>query len=127
MSSKKFRAYSPNQTFLMPPSMREWLPEDHLAYFVSDTLDEMDLSEIEGVYERNLVGYPPYHPQMMVKVLLYAYCMVKVLLYAYCTGVYSSRKIAKKLEGDVAFRVLAAENRPDFRTISDFRKLQWGL
>lgn len=117
MSSKKFRAYSPNQTFLMPPSMREWLPEDHLAYFVSDTLDEMDLSEIEGVYERNLVGYPPYHPQMMVK----------VLLYAYCTGVYSSRKIAKKLEGDVAFRVLAAENRPDFRTISDFRKLQWGL
>ena len=97
----------------MPPSMREWLPEDHLAYFVSDTIDEMDLWEIDGVYERNLAGYPPYHPHMMVK----------VLFYAYCTGVFSSRKIARKLEEDVAFRVLAAENRPDFRTISDFRKL----
>ncbi len=93
--------------------MREWLPEDHLAYFVSDTIDEMDLWEIDGVYERNLAGYPPYHPHMMVK----------VLFYAYCTGVFSSRKIARKLEEDVGFRVLAAENRPDFRTISDFRKL----
>ena len=111
--SKTFRPYNPNQQFLMPPSMRQWLPEDHLAYFVGDTIDEMDLSEIDGVYERNLAGYPPYHPHMMVK----------VLFYAYCTGVFSSRKIAKKLEEDVAFRVLAAENRPDFRTISDFRKL----
>jgi transposase len=111
--SKTYRPYNANQTFLMPPSMREWLPEDHLAYFVSDTIDEMDLGEIGEVYERNLAGYPPYHPHMMVK----------VLFYAYCTGVFSSRKIAKKLEEDVAFRVLAAENRPDFRTISDFRKL----
>jgi len=93
--------------------MREWLPEGHLAYFVSDTIDEMDLTEIEGVYERNLAGYPPYHPHMMVK----------VLFYAYCTGVFSSRKIARKLDEDIAFRVLAAGNRPDFRTISDFRKL----
>jgi transposase len=113
MSRKTYRPYDPNQQFLMPPSMREWLPEDHLAYFVSDAIDEMDLSEIDGVYERNLAGYPPYHPHMMAK----------VLFYAYCTGVFSSRKIAKKLEEDVAFRVLAAENRPDFRTISDFRKL----
>lgn len=113
MSSKTFRPYNPNQQFLMPPSMRDWLSEDHLAYFVSDTVDEMDLSEIEGVYERNLAGYPPYHPRMMVK----------VLVYAYCTGVFSSRKMAKRLDEDVAFRVLAAGNRPDFRTISDFRKL----
>ena len=113
MSSKTYRPYNPNQQFLMPPSMRDWLPEDHLAYFVSDAIDQMDLSEIDQVYERNLAGYPPYHPHMMVK----------VLFYAYCTGVFSSRKIAKKLEEDVAFRVLAAENRPDFRTISDFRKL----
>jgi transposase len=113
MSSKTFRPYNPDQHFLMPPSMREWLPEDHLSYFVSDTIEEMDLSEIDRVYERNLAGYPPYHPHMMVK----------VLFYAYCTGVFSSRKIAKKLEEDVGFRVLAAENRPDFRTISDFRKL----
>ena len=113
MSSKTYRPYNPNQQFLMPPSLREWLPEDHLSYFVSDTIDQMDLSEIDGWYERNLAGYPPYHPHMMVK----------VLLYAYCTGVVSSRKIAKKLEEDIAFRLLAAENRPDFRTISDFRKL----
>jgi transposase len=111
--SKTYRPYNPNEQYLMPPSLREWLPENHLGYFVSDTVDEMDLSEIEGVYERNLAGYPPYHPRMMVK----------VLFYAYCTGVFSSRKIARKLEEDVAFRVLAAENRPDFRTISDFRKL----
>jgi len=113
MSKKTYRPYNPNQQYLMPPSMRDWLPEDHLSYFVSDTIDAMDLSEIDGVYERNLAGYPPYHPHMMVK----------VLFYAYCTGVFSSRKIAKKLEEDVAFRVLSAENRPDFRTISDFRKL----
>ena len=111
--SKTFRPYNPNQQFLMPPSMRDWLREDHLAYFVSETIDEMDLSEIYEVYERNLAGYPPYHPHMMVK----------VLFYAYCTGVFSSRKIARKLEEDVALRVLAAENRPDFRTVSDFRKL----
>jgi len=111
--SKTYRPYNPNQQLLMPPSMRDWLPEGHLAYFISDTIDEMDLSEIEGVYEKSLAGYPPYHPRMMVK----------VLVYAYCTGVFSSRKMARKLDEDVAFRVLGAENRPDFRTISDFRKL----
>ena len=96
----------------MPPSMRDWLHEDHLAYFISDTVDAMDLAEVEQVYEREERGYPPYHPRMMTK----------LLIYAYCTGVFSSRKMAKKLEEDVAFRALAAENRPDFRTISDFRK-----
>ena len=111
--SKTYRPYNPDQQLLMPPSMREWLPEGHLVYFVSDTIDEMDLTEIESVYERNLAGYPPYHPRMMVK----------VLVYAYCTGVFSSRKMAKRLDEDVAFRVLGAGNRPDFRTISDFRKL----
>jgi transposase len=93
--------------------MRDWLPERHLCYFISDTFDEMDLSEIERVYEKSLRGQPPYNPVMMTK----------VLFYAYCTGVFSSRKIASKLEEDVAFRVLAADNKPDFRTISDFRKL----
>ena len=111
--SKTYRPYNPDQQFLMPPSMREWLPESHLVYFVSDTIDEMDISEIEGIYEKSLVGHPPYNPRMMTK----------LLFYAYCTGVFSSRKIAKKLEDDVAFRVLAAGNRPDFRTIWDFRKL----
>lgn len=111
--SKRYRPYNPDQQFLLAPSMRDWLPECHLVYFVSDTIDEMDISAIESYYEKSLAGYPPYHPRMMVK----------LLFYSYCTGVFSSRKIAKRLEDDVAFRVLAAGNRPDFRTISDFRKL----
>lgn len=109
--SKVFRPYEPNQPFLMPASMREWLPTKHLAYFISDVADHLDLSAIMDRY-REEKGYPPYHPAMMVKVLLYAYCI----------GVPSSRKIAKRLEEDIAFRVLAANNTPDFRTISDFRK-----
>jgi transposase len=113
---KTYKAYEPNQLFLMPPSLREWLPEDHLAYFVSDIVEQMDLSAIEGVYEEEERGYPPYHPVMMVK----------VLLYGYCVGVYSSRRIARKLEEDIAFRVLGAGNFPDFRTISDFRKRHLG-
>lgn len=109
--SKVFRPYDPDQPFLMPVSMREWLPAGHLAYFISDVADHLDLSAVMNHYEEEK-GYPPYHPAMMVKVLLYAYCI----------GVPSSRKIAKRLEEDIAFRVLAANNTPDFRTISDFRK-----
>jgi transposase len=96
----------------MPASMRDWLPSDHLAYFISDVVDNLDLSAIMERYVGEERGYPPYHPAMMVK----------VLLYAYCTGVASSRKIEKHLCEDIAFRVLAANNTPDFRTISDFRK-----
>jgi len=110
--SKTFRPYEPDQDFLMPASMREWLPGDHLAYFISDMVDQLDLSAIMKRYAREERGYPPYHPAMMVKVLLYAYCI----------GVPSSRKIEKRLCEDIAFRVLAANNTPDFRTISDFRK-----
>lgn len=113
---KTYRAYNPEQQLLLPPSLQEWLPEDHLVYFVNDTIEEMDLSAIEGVYEKNLRGNPPYHPKMMVKLLFYSYCI----------GVVSSRKIAIKILEDVAFRVLAAGNNPDFRTISDFRKLHLG-
>jgi transposase len=98
--------------FLMPASMKEWLPADHLAYFVSDVVDHLDLSAITERYKYEERGYPPYHPAMMVK----------VLVYSYCVGVPSSRKIEKRLEEDIAFRVLAANNTPDFRTISDFRK-----
>jgi transposase len=99
--------------FLLPPSLRDWLPENHLVYFVSDVVDQLDLSEIESVYEKDDRGQPPYHPRMMTKILVYAYCI----------GVFSSRKIQKRLVEDVAFRVLAAGNEPDFRTISDFRKI----
>jgi transposase len=109
--SKTFRPYGPEQMLLLPVALQDWLPKDHLVYFISDVVDQLDLSVIRRRYEEER-GYPPYHPAMMVKVLLYAYCL----------GVPSSRKIAKRLEEDVGFRVLAANNTPDFRTISDFRK-----
>ena len=109
--SKTFRPYDPEQIFLMPASLSDWLPKGHLAYFISDVVDHLDLGGIMSRYEEEK-GYPPYHPAMMVKVLLYAYCI----------GVPSSRKIEKRLEEDISFRVLAANNTPDFRTISDFRK-----
>jgi transposase len=110
---KTYRTYLPEQDFVLPPSLRDWLPEDHLAYFVSDVVDELDLSAIEAVYEKEERGQPPYHPRMMTK----------ILLYGYCVGVFSSRRIERKLTEDVGFRILAAGNEPDFRTISDFRKL----
>ncbi len=111
--AKTYRPYCPDQMFLLPPSLRDWLPENHLSYFVSDVVDNLDLSEIDAVYQKEDRGYPPYHPHMMTKVLVYAYCI----------GIFSSRKIQKRLVEDVAFRVLAAGNQPDFRTISDFRKI----
>jgi transposase len=110
--AKTYRPYVPEQDLLLPPSLRDWLPEDHLAFFVSDLIDHLDLSAILAVYEDEERGYPPYHPVMLTK----------VLVYAYCVGVFSSRKIQRRLVEDVAFRVLAAGNQPDFRTIADFRK-----
>jgi len=111
--AKTYKTYLPDQDLLLPPSLRDWLPENHLAYCVSDVVDQLDLSAIESVYEEEDRGQPPYHPGMMTK----------ILLYGYCVGVFSSRRIQKRLVEDVAFRVLAAGNQPDFRTISDFRKL----
>jgi len=110
--AKIYRPYVPEQDLLLPPSLRDWLPENHLAFFVSDLIDHVDLSAITAVYEDEERGYPPYHPVMLTK----------VLVYAYCVGVFSSRKIQRRLIEDVAFRVLAAGNEPDFRTIADFRK-----
>jgi transposase len=110
--AKTYRPYVPEQDLLLPPSLRDWLPEGHLAYFVSDLVDQLDLSRITSAYEDEDRGYPPYHPVMLTK----------VLLYAYCVGVFSSRKMQRRLAEDVAFRVLAAGNEPDFRTIADFRK-----
>lgn len=109
--AKTFRPYEPDQLLLMPPALADWVPEDHLARFVSDLVETLDLTVIEESYPEER-GYPPYHPRMMVK----------VLLYAYATGTYSSRKIARRLVEDVAMRFLAAGNEPDFRTLSDFRK-----
>jgi transposase len=111
--AKGYRSYQPDQDLLLPPSLRDWLPEDHLVYFVSDVVDQLDLTEIHAVYEKEQRGQPPYDPRLMTK----------LLVYGYCVGVFSSRKIQKRLQEDVAFRVLAAGNQPDFRTISDFRKI----
>ena len=109
---KTFRPYHPDQLLLLPPSLSDWLPDSHLARFVSDLVDTLDLSAIEDTYDEGR-GFPPYHPCMMVK----------LLVYAYSTGTYSSRRIAEKLIDSVAYRFLAAGNQPDFRTISDFRKV----
>ena len=111
--SKTYRPYEPDQILLLPPSVKDWLPAGHLAHFVSELVDEtLDLSAITKVYEREDRGYPPYHPVMMTKILLYAYSM----------GKPSSRRIEKCLLEDVGFRMLAANNTPNFRTIADFRK-----
>jgi transposase len=111
--SKKYRFYDQNQTLILPLNIREWLPDGHLALFISDVVNEMDLTPIFAYYEGENRGNPPYDPSMMTK----------ILFYAYCVGVTSSRKIAKKLHEDIGFRYLAAGNFPDFRTISDFRKI----
>jgi transposase len=110
---KGYRAYPPNQDLLLPPSLREWLAEEHLVYFVSDVVDQLDLSAIHAMYEQEKRGQPPYDPRLMTK----------LLVYGYCTGVFSSRRIQKRLQEDIPFKVLAAGNQPDFRTISDFRKI----
>ncbi len=107
-----FRAYQPEQPLLLPPDLREWLPEDHLVYTVSELVDALDLAAFYAPYAQQGSGNLPYEPAMMVK----------ILVYGYATGVLSSRRLAQKLEEDVAFRVLAAGNRPQHRTISEFRR-----
>ena len=103
--------YEPQQMMLLPKSLQEWLPEGHLAHFISDTIDGLDLAAFHARYDKDGPRNQPFHPAMMVK----------VLVYGYATGVFSSRKIARKLHEDVAFRVLAARNFPAHRTIRDFR------
>ena len=110
--SKTYRPFDRKQLLLMPPSLDDWLPQDHLARFLSDVVDELDLSGIYESYEREGRGFPPYEPGMMTQ----------VMLYAYCVGVPSSRKIEKRMVEDVAFRYLGAGNTPDFRTIAEFRR-----
>src|ERR1700736_3484364 len=104
---KGYRTYLPEQELLLPPSLREWLPENHLAYFVSDVVDQLDLSAMHAVYEKEKRGQPAYDPRLMTK----------LLVYGYCTGVFSSRRIQKRLQEDIPFKVLAAGNEPDFRNI----------
>ena len=110
--STTFRPYQPDQLLLLSPDVREWLASGHLAHHVSDLVDALDLSAFYAPYEGDGRRNAPYEPSMMVK----------VLIYAYATGVFSSRAIARKLEEDVAFRVLGSENFPRHRTICEFRR-----
>ncbi|MDA1094750.1 MAG: IS1182 family transposase [Acidobacteria bacterium] len=107
-----FRPCAPDQSLLFPPSPRDWLPEGHLAFFIADTVAALDLQPFYAAYEGDGRRNQPFDPQMMVT----------VLLYAYATGTFSSRRIARKLEEDVAYRVLAAGNFPAHRTIAEFRQ-----
>lgn len=106
-----FQPYAPNQQLLLPPALQDWLAEDHLAYFISDTVDQLDLSPIVKKYRVGGSGSTAYHPAMMLK----------LLIYAYCTGVFSSRRIARSIDENIAFRVLAAGHAPGFRSIGRFR------
>ena len=107
-----FRPCAPDQSLLFPPSPRDWLPEGHLAFFIADTVAALDLQPFYAAYAGDERRNQPFDPQMMVT----------VLLYAYATGTFSSRRIARKLEEDVAYRVLAAGNFPAHRTIAEFRQ-----
>jgi transposase len=110
---KTFRSYDMNQQLLLPPDLRQWLRPDHLALYVSDVVDSLDLSGILKVYEEgDGRGRPPYHPAMMVK----------LLIYGYCTGKMSSRKLEQATHDDVPFRVLSCNQQPDHDSIAGFRK-----
>jgi len=110
--STRFRPYHPEQTYLLPPSPSDWLAEGHLAYFIAEIVDTLDVESFYARYEGDGRRNSPYDPRMLLK----------VLVYAYASGVFSSRKIARKLEEDVAFRVLGAGNFPDHRTVNRFRQ-----
>ena len=112
MGERRFREYERRQDLLLPPSLEDWLPEKHLARFISDAADALDLREWEWAYATETgSGAPPFHPVMMLK----------VLVYGYATGTFSSRKLAAKCVEDVAFRYLAAQATPDFRSFLKFR------
>ena len=109
---KTFRAFDPGQGFLLPPSLDDWLPAEHMARFIAELVDEhLDLSRIHASY-RNAKGAPPYDPRLMVR----------ILLYGYTAGVRSSRALAAACQDVVAFRWLAAGAGPDFRSIARFRR-----
>jgi transposase len=109
---KRFRTDHMDQGLLLPPSLHDWLPEGHLARFIADVIEELDLGLIFRSYEKDGRGKAAYQPAMMVR----------LLLYGYCRGVVSSRKIERATHEDVAFRFLSADTHPDHDTIAAFRK-----
>jgi len=108
--AQSFIACDREQAFLMPPDVREWLPEGHLAWFVLDMVAAMDLAAFYAAYREDGRSRPAYEPSMMVA----------LLLYAYARGVRSARAIERACEEDVAYRVIAAQAKPDHATIARF-------
>jgi transposase len=113
--SNGYKPYSRDQAFLLPPCMKDWLPKGDLAYFIADLSETLDLSEFDRYYQagKALSGQPPFHPRVMVALLLYAYAL----------GAASSRKIARLCERDLGYRIVSADQQPNFRTISEFRRI----
>lgn len=112
MGTKSYRPWTPRQPYLFPPSPTEWLPANHLVYFVLDVVDRLDLGAVEqAIAMKDPRGERPYSPRMMVA----------LLIYGYCVGVFSSRKLAKATYEDVAFLVLAGGAHPYFTSINQFR------
>lgn len=117
MGRKSYREWLPDQPYVLPPSPQEWLPAEHLAYFVMDVVGQLDLSKIEEEIQRkDARGERPYDPRMMTA----------LLLYSYSTGRYSSRRISGGTYEDVPLRVIAAGEHPHFTTINQFRLDHWG-
>jgi len=112
MRDYRFIPYEPDKPLELAPDIRKWLPPDHLALFISDVVDTLDLTEMTDEYLHLQGGHPAYHPAMMLK----------LLFYGYCVGIRSSRRIEQKTYEDVAFRVLSCDSHPDHSRISDFRK-----
>jgi len=112
--SYNFLLVERDQTYLLPPNMRDWLPEDHLAFFVLDAVEEIDLSPFYSRYREDGWGAAAHDPKMMVALLLYAYCL----------GERSSRRIERRCSEDIAFRVICANRVPDHSTIARFRSSQ---
>jgi len=110
--TRNFIACDRDQELLLPPDLRDWLPENHLAWFVLEAVEEMDLYAFYRPYNVDGVGRPAHEPRMMVA----------LLLYAYCRGQRSARVIERECIEDVAFRVIAANQRPDHTTIARFRQ-----
>ena len=109
--SRTYLPYDPDQQLLLPTALQEWLPEDHLANFLPNMVEQLDFTGITDWHEQESSG-PPHHPRMTVT----------VLLHGHCAGVASSRRIAQMLHEGFAFRALKANNTPDFRTSAGFRR-----
>ena len=110
--TRKFREWTPDQKYLFPPSPQDWLPQNQRVYFLLEVSEQIDISPIVDDSDSEQGGQPPFHPRMMLV----------LLLYAYSVGVFSSRKIMGRCETDVAFRVIVGQDIPDFQRISEFRR-----